>query len=321
MKTQGVGMNDWRGLEEFAQVVERGSLTKAAYSMGLSKSYISKTISDLEARLGVQLLFRSTRCISMTPAGELFYERCREMRRIYQEAEQELCTFQQSPSGRLRIGLCDVYGVTFMASIVAEFAERHPDVSLEVFAYLDPKELLAGEYDVVIRYGTLPDSEMKISRMGYLSYGLAASADYVAAHGWPSSPDDLQNHRCLCDASGSFYFSAEDGRVQRVKVKGNWTSNSAIALAIAARHGLGIAQVPISTILDPLADGSMVVLDEEWAYFDQEVWVCFPPGIQSAATRAFIDYLTGRFAKSRLTVQSAQSIRELYLLRGQGGGK
>ena len=309
-------MHDWRGLEEFVAVVEHGSFTKAAYALGLSKSYVSKTVSELEARLGVQLLFRSTRRVSLTSAGEIFYERCNEMRHIYADVERQLGAFQERPTGRLRIGLCDVYGVSFMAAIVAEFGGRYPEVSLEVIAYLNEKELVHGDYDVVIRYGQLPDSEMKISRIGYLSYGLVASHDYIAAHGWPKNVEELSAHSCLSDPSGFFYFNnSDDVRPLKVRVSGQWVSNSAIALGAASLRGLGIAQVPISTVLDPLRDGSMGILEQDWAFYDQEVWISFQPGITAAATRAFVDFLTSRFSKIRQNYRRPASYQALDRLR------
>lgn len=293
-------MNDWRGVSEFVHVVEHGSFTRAANALGLSKSYVSKSISELETRLGVQLLFRSTRRLSLTGAGERFFAHCSEMCRIYDIAERELGAFQERPTGRLRIGLCDIFGVSYMSAVVAEYSELYPDVTVEVVAYLREDELRRQDFDIVIRYGDLPDSEMKIRRIGYLSYCLCATQSYVDTHGWPRDMNALGGHECLVDPSGEFLFNSTDGRPLRARVSGRWTSNSAIALASAARRGLGIAQVPVGIIIDSLNAGDLVALEEDWSYFDREVWACFAPGIMAAATRAFLDHVALRFDNVRL---------------------
>ena len=294
--------SDWRGIHEFVQVVESGSFTRAAQSLHLSKSYISRTISSLEDRLGVQLLFRNTRRLSLTAAGEKFYQRCAQMRGIFSEAERELGELQAQPKGRLRIGLCDVFGVNFMSSIVAEFASRNREVSIEVVAYLREDELRYEDFDVLIRYGALADSELKIRKIGLLSYCLCAAPRFVANHPWPKNTEELKKLPCLSAPNGQFEFNGADAQspAQKLRVQGNWTSNSSIALAVAAKQGLGIAQVPLSIILDDVERGDLLVLDEDWAYHDKEVWACFPAGRATAANRAFIDFICTRFSNRRL---------------------
>ena len=306
--------SDWRGINEFVQVVESGSFTRAAQSLHLSKSYISRTISDLEDRLGVQLLFRNTRRLSLTAAGEKFYQRCAQMRGIFSEAERELGELQAQPKGRLRIGLCDVFGVSFMSSIVAEFASRNPEVSVEVVAYLREDELRYEDFDVLIRYGALADSELKIRKIGLLSYCLCASPRFVASHPWPKSVDELKKMACLSAPNGQFEFNGDaqgQSQIQKLRVQGNWTSNSSIALAVGAKQNLGIAQVTLSIILDDVTRGDLVVLDEDWAYLYKEVWACFPAGRATAANRAFIDFICTRFSNRRLRPSMQDAMKTL----------
>ncbi len=306
-------INDWRGINEFVQVVESGSFTRAAQSLHLSKSYISRTISDLEERLGVQLLFRNTRRLSLTAAGEKFYQRCTQMRGVFAEAERELGELQAQPKGRLRIGLCDVFGVSFMSSIVAEFASRNPEVSVEVVAYLREDELRYEDFDVLIRYGALADSELKIRKIGLLSYCLCASPRFLAKQPWPKNTEELKKLACLSAPNGLFEFNGEDASAaaQKLRVQGNWTSNSSIALAVAAKQGLGIAQVPLSIVLDDVERGDLLVLDEDWAYLDKEVWACFPAGRATAANRAFIDFICTRFSNRRLRPSMHDAVKIL----------
>jgi LysR family transcriptional activator of dmlA len=290
----------WRGIEEFLAVVGTGSFTAGAESLGVSKSYVSKMVSEVEARVGAQLLTRTTRRLSLTAAGDLFHERCLEMRASLIDIEQQMAQFQKRPIGRLRVGLSDIFGVSFMSSLVAGFSARHSEIAIEVVAYLRETDLVQESFDVVIRYGKLIDSSLKARLFGYLSYCLCASPDYIEKHGWPTTPTDLSAHACLTDLGGFFLLNDGDATTGRMKVSGGWKSNSGIALASAARHGLGIAQIPISVIRDDLHAGRLVALNRDWAFFDKEVWAVFSPGLMPAATRAFVDHLAASFEHSVL---------------------
>jgi LysR family transcriptional activator of dmlA len=290
----------WRGIEEFLAVIATGSFTAGAESLGVSKSYVSKMVSEVEARVGAQLLTRTTRRLSLTAAGELFHERCLEMRASLVDIEQQLAQFQKRPVGRLRVGLSDIFGVSFMSSLVAGFSARHDEIAIEVVAYLREADLIQESFDVVIRYGKLIDSSLKARLFGYLSYCLCASPEYIEKHGWPKEPADLASHSCLTDLSGFFLLRDTDAATGKIKVSGSWKSNSGIALASAARHGLGIAQIPISVIRDDLHAGRLVSLDRDWAFYDKEVWAVFSPGLMPAATRAFVDHLAASFEHSVL---------------------
>jgi DNA-binding transcriptional LysR family regulator len=294
-------MAAWEGIEEFLAVVADGSFTAAAEALGVSKSFVSKTVSELEARLGVQLIVRTTRRISLTAAGELFHRRCRAMREELAVVERSIGQFQSRPIGRLRIGLSDAFGLDFMSAVLADFSASHRDIAVEAIVYLRDAELVQENYDVLIRYGPLENSSAQARLFGYMSYCLCASPDYVAAHGWPVSPHDLSRYNCLVGPGGQFQFNGDI----RVRVSGNWVSNSGVALGWAARAGLGLAHLPISVVRDDLLRGDLLALKEEWSFFDQEVRAVFPAGIMPAATRAFIDYLIARFGKRKLRVSRA----------------
>lgn len=289
-------MSAWRGIDEFLTVIAAGSFTGAAERLGVSKSFVSKTVSELEARVGAQLIVRTTRRLSLTAAGEVFHQRCLAMRSELTDLERSMAQFQSHPIGRLRIVLSDTFGSDFMSALLADFSAQHPDIQIQVIAYLREADLTDENFDVAIRYGQLGDSSMRARLFGYLSYCLCASPDYVARHGWPASADDLSQHLCLSDPSGLYHFN--DG--QSVRVSGSWTSNSGVALRWAARRGLGLAHLPISVVRQDLNDGHLVALDDEWTYYDKEVRAVFPAGITPTATRAFIDYLTAHITHRKV---------------------
>ncbi|MFZ4603088.1 MAG: LysR family transcriptional regulator [Caulobacterales bacterium] len=289
-------MSSWRGIEEFLAVVERGSFTAASEELGVSKSFVSKAVHDLEERLGVQLLVRTTRRLSMTAAGESFFQECGDLHRRFQALERRVGLYGRSPVGKLRVGLSDIFGSEYMSGMLASFNLEHPAIEIEIIAYLDEGRVSQEQYDLVIRYGKLSDSNLRARPFGYLSYCLCAAPEYVERHGWPSSSNDLANHRCLTDRTATMSFN--DGDV--IKVSPRWMSNSGIALKGAVRKGLGVASLPVSVIRRELAEGSVIALEEEWAYFDKECWAVYSPGMISAATRAFIDYLVRRIPRTKI---------------------
>jgi len=289
-------VSSWRGIEEFLAVVERGSFTAASEELGVSKSFVSKAVHDLEERLGVQLLVRTTRRLSMTAAGESFFQECGDLHRRFQALERRVGLYGRSPVGKLRVGLSDIFGSEYMSGMLASFNLEHPAIEIEIIAYLDEGRVSQEQYDLVIRYGKLSDSNLRARPFGYLSYCLCAAPEYVERHGWPSSSNDLANHRCLTDRTATMSFN--DGDV--IKVSPRWMSNSGIALKGAVRKGLGVASLPVSVIRRELAEGSVIALEKEWAYFDKECWAVYSPGMISAATRAFIDYLVRRIPRTKI---------------------
>lgn len=289
-------MSAWRGIDEFLAVIAAGSFTGAADRLGVSKSFVSKTVGELENRVGTQLIVRTTRRLSLTAAGELFHARCLAMRGDLADLERSMAQFQTRPFGRLRIILSDTFGSDFMSALLADFSASHPDISIQVIAYLNEANLSEETFDVAIRYGSLTDSSLRARLFGYLSYCLCASPEYVEAHGWPTGPDDLGRHVCLTDPTGHYYFNGD----LSARVVGSWVSNSGVALRWAARRGLGLAHLPISVVRQDLIDGHLIAMDEAWTFHDKEVRAVFPPGIMPTATRAFIDYLTNRFSQMKV---------------------
>ncbi len=280
-------MSGWRGIDEFLAVVRSGSFTAAGHELGVSKSYVSKTVQQLEDRLGVQLLVRTTRRLSLTDAGRQFHAECAELQDRLTAVERRVGLYSTRPFGRLRIGLSDIFGSDFMSTMLADFSLKNPEIEIEAIAYLDEGQVMQERFDLTIRYGKLPDSNLRARMFGYLSYCLCASRKYVEEHGWPKTPEDLKNHSCLTDQSATMRFNAG----LEIKVVPRWRSNSGISLRSAVTRGLGIACLPVSVMRHGLADGTILALDRDWAYYDREVWAVYSQGIMPASTRAFIDYL------------------------------
>lgn len=301
----------WDGIEEYISVVETGSFTAAADQLGASKSFVSKRVSELETRLGVQLLKRTTRQVSMTAIGERFYASCREMRRSLAAASHEAAQMQKTPTGKLKVSLNDTYDVTFISAVMADFACQYPGVALEVHAGSRDVDLIGEDFDVAIRYGDLTDSSLRAARIGYLSFCLCASPAYLAEHGVPKGVADLKNHICVSDLNSYWWFNSTEG-TEKVRVNGRWKSNKGTALKVAAMRGLGMAQLPIAFVRSELAAGSLVSVEDEWSYYDREVWAIFAPGTPVPANlRLLLDFLSKKFARTQLRPWMQTSLTEL----------
>lgn len=293
-------MARWDGVEEFIHVVDAGSFTAAANELGVSKSFVSKQIGLLEARLGARLLQRTTRNQSLTPIGELFFKQCKEMSALFDEAEASVSEMQESPSGKLRIAINNAYGVDYMATAIAEFTSQYDELVIEVMTSMKDVDLVAEGYDLAIRYGHQEDSSLYAKRIGYHSFCLCAAPEYFEAHGAPRNITELKEHNCLSGFQGDWQFNHNSGSL-KVKVDGNWKSDDGAAVLAAARKGLGLAQLPISFILNDLQSGKLVPINDEWALFDREVWAVYGYSRNLAVkVRLFLDFLTKRFEPRKL---------------------
>ncbi|MFK7977932.1 MAG: LysR family transcriptional regulator [Halioglobus sp.] len=287
-------MGRWEGIEEYICVVESGSFTAAAEHMGVSKSYVSKQVSQLEDRLGVRLLQRTTRRLTLTESGNTFFGYCKDMSEQFERAESTLSDMQQSPKGTLRLALNSRYGTNYMAAAVADFSRKYPDLTVEVHSTFQDVDLLSGSYDLTVRYDKLEDSTLVARRLGGHSLCLCASPEYWEEHGQPESPDDLTQHNCLTTTDRFWLFNTEDRRdLLKVKVAGNWISEDGANLFAAAKASIGIAQLPDFYIAEAVKAGELVKLEnQEWSEYYRIAWAVYPNTRHlSAKVRFFIDFL------------------------------
>lgn len=285
-------MARWDGIEEFLEVVEAGSFTAAATRLGVSKSYISKQISALEDRFGARLLQRTTRQLTLTGVGEVFFQQCQQMAQQLADAETMISELQHEPLGTLKIALNSSYGVQYMATAVARFAQLHPQLTVEVSANYHDVDLLAEGYDLAIRYGELADSNLIARRLGPHSMCLCASPEYFAAHGVPRRIEDLRTHNCLVGAQRHWQFTQGDSSI-RVKVDGNWISEDGATHLAAARCGIGLAQLPDFFVQADVEQGNLLRVEADWAVYERVAWAVYPHSRHiSTKVRLFIDFVT-----------------------------
>ena len=285
----------------FAAVVEHGSLTRAAPGLGLSPSAVSRLIARLEDRLGVRLLQRTTRRVTPTAEGRLFYERAREILDEIDAAEELVGAGRLRPRGTLRVSLSHGFGMSRIVPLVPGFSDRYPDIELQL-AFADRRlDLVSEGIDVAIRLGPIRDEALIARRLADHGRIVCAAPAYLPRHGTPATPADLAGHNCILfdqpDYLNHWPFRGADGTVERVRVRGNFRSDNGDALFELLLGGLGIANAADFLALPHLAAGRLVPLLAEYAVDERTAIHAVYPQRRHlpAKVRAFIDFLVERF--------------------------
>lgn len=284
-------------LAAFVRVAELSSFTQAAASLGLPKSAVSSAVAALEARLGTQLLYRTTRRVQLTHDGHAFYERARD---LLSDARDMDAMFQQTPAtltGTLRVDMPVSTARTMIMPRLSEFLSQHPGLSLELSCTDRYVDVVAEGFDCVLRVGLLADSGLVARHIGDMTMVNVASADYVARCGMPMTLDDLDHHHMVHYVSqlgGKPYgFEYRDGHEYRTRdVPGRLYVNSTESFHAAVLAGLGIIQSPRAGLIGSLADGSLVQILPQYEAEPLPVSLIYPRRRhQARRVRAFMDWV------------------------------
>ncbi|HEY2754613.1 MAG TPA: LysR family transcriptional regulator [Pseudolabrys sp.] len=261
-------MDRFRTMESFVRVVRSGSFTIAASQLGLSRALVSRHVSDLEVRLGVRLLNRSTRSLSLTDEGHAYLDFCETVFRDIETNERSILRTRTEPVGTLKILAPKSFGTTHLSDAVIAFAKMQPrlrvSLMLENTPYRGAYDFAERSLDLVLCFSTVRSSSVVEEEIGALDWSLCASPDYLARAGRLSMPAELGEHACLVHVNVSpndtlWRFEGPKGPVP-VKVRGTFFSNHALALRKAAIAGLGITLVPRYSVADDLAAGTLVTV-------------------------------------------------------------
>ncbi|BCR04606.1 LysR family transcriptional regulator [Desulfuromonas versatilis] len=266
------------GVLEFVRVVETRGFASAARDLGISKACVSQRVRQLEDRLGTRLLQRTTRRVSLTEAGEIYYHHAREVVLQLQQGEERVRDFQESPKGPIRVSMIDGgLGEWYLAPALARFAARNPGVSLDIDLSARLVDLVAEGFDFAIRAGELADSSLIARKLSSFRYGIYASPDYLAARGTPLTPEQLGGHNCLTGSVLRWKFKMGE-RLVEIRPQGSWHSKSGQALIAAACEGVGIVRTASIYALQSLAAGELVELFGEWTKEHTPIWIVYPSG-------------------------------------------
>ncbi len=293
-------MNGWLSMDSFGAipvfvaVVESGGFSPAARFLGISKSAVSKRITQLEEQLGVKLLHRTTRKLSLTEAGEHYFEHARKANKAARDAEDAVAQLQGEPQGRLRINTPMSFGRLHMAPMIPEFLKRYPKISIDLVMDDKVVDLVSGGFDIAIRSGELADSSLIARRLAPLNSVLCASPEYLAAHTYPEQLNDLIHHNCL-----SFSYSNDvkewtfikEGCSQNIIVSGNYQVNNSEALRDAVLQGVGIARLPTFVAGPDIKSGKLIALFSEYKMPSQVInAVLIERQYMPAKVRVFLDF-------------------------------
>lgn len=284
-------MQRWDRVEAFVEVVRLGSFSAAARELRVSTSHVSRLVGQLENRLGTPLLYRTTRRLSLTDAGALYYEHCRHLLDGFREAETALNDFQVRPKGTLRLTCATTFGERYIAPLVNDFQCRHPQLAVHMHFTNRQVDLIDEGFDLAIRMGVLKDSSLIARRLCERREYVVGSRAYFEQVSRPHSLAELARHDCLLGSRDSWLF-AVDGQRREVRVSGRWQANSGPALLDAALKGLGLAQLPDYYVAPHLAGGELVSVLDNYQFTDTAVWAVYPRHRQlSAKVRQFVDHL------------------------------
>ena len=277
----------------FVRVAELASFTLAAQALGISRTVASDRVMALEARLGVKLLHRTTRRVSLTEAGVAYLDRARQALAMLEEAEAEAAHLTARPRGVLRVNAPVTFGFRHVAPAVASYLAANPDLGVELTLTDRMVNLLEEQVDVVVRVGRLVDSSLVARRLAPCRIVVCAAPSYIAARGMPLHPAELARHDCLSyayAAEGDLWRFERDGQQEAVRVSGRVWSNNGDALYHAALEGLGILLNPTFIIGEALRDGRLVPVLPGWAAPALSVNAVYPPNrFLPAKTRGFIE--------------------------------
>lgn len=299
-------MDRLQAMQVFTRVVDTNSFTKAAETLDLPRASVTTIIQNLEAHLGVRLMHRTTRRLSLTPDGAAYYERCVRILADVEETESSLQSSGKKPHGKLRVDMPGSLGRTIVIPALREFRERYPDIDLQLGLSDRPVDLLQEGVDCVVRVGALQDSSLVARRIGLFEGVTCASPEYLAQAGEPRALAELSQHRAIN------YFSSRTGRIinwsflvdgkeVEVKMEGAISVNDADACVACAVEGFGLIQMPLFLVLPHLCSGALKEVLPEWKPLPMPISAVYPHSRHlSPKVRVFVDWVAEVFDRCPL---------------------
>jgi DNA-binding transcriptional LysR family regulator len=288
-------------MTSFVAVVDAGSFVGAADAIGMSKAAVSRHVAELEQRLGARLLHRTTRRLSLTDDGQLFYARAKDMLAAVDEAESEISSRSGEPSGRLRINAPLSFGVLHLAPLWPRFAQLYPKVSLDIELSDRVVDLVEEGYDLAIRITNLPNSQLVSRQLATTRMIACASPQYLAQHGTPAHPDELAQHEVISysyfAARDEWTFTAPQETPVVVHTHARIHANNGDTCRAAALEHQGIILQPDFIVSDDLRRGDLVELLPTWRTMTLGIHAVYPSRKHlPIKTRRLVDFLVEAFA-------------------------
>ena len=297
-------MDQLAEMRVFVRAIERGTFAGAASDLRLTPSAVSKLVRRLEARLGVRLVNRTTRKLSLTAEGETYFHSGRRLIEAMDDLEHDVAASANHPRGLLRINTAVSFGVQHLAPALIEFHRRYPDVRIDLSLTDRAVDLHAEHIDVAVRVGPLGESSLMARKITEIKRVICASPQYVERFGAPDGPADLARHRCIVFSArgrAGWPFNTADGGMEEVHVSGTFASDNLDCILQLALQGAGIARLPDFMTAEPIRSGRLVPLLAEHHHPERTAaFAVFQPGTQKLPkVRVFLDFLVERFGGAR----------------------
>jgi DNA-binding transcriptional LysR family regulator len=300
-------------LQFFSTLATSGSLTAAARELGITTPAVSRHLAQMESAIGVALVNRTTRRMSLTPEGELYLSQARRILGDIDDLAEMIGSAKVTPKGLLRVNATLGFGRGYVAPIISQFVREYPDVEVQLQLSVNPPPLTEDAFDVCIRFGEPPEARVIARHIAPNRRVLCASPKYLKRHGIPKSPADLAKHQCIGIRQGEEAYgvwrlrlgsgkgarSTKAAKPEAIKIRGNLTTNDGGVAVNWALDGHGILMRAEWDIADYLKNGKLVLVLPQYHTPDADIYAVYPPRHQmSARVRAFVDFVAAALRKS-----------------------
>lgn len=293
-------MDKLASMNVFTKVAKAGSFAAAAKELSISRAMATKHVMQLENSLGVRLLNRTTRQLSLTEVGSIYFERCLQILDDIEEGELAVTQMQTEPRGTLKVASPPFFGTYHLAPAISEYLRHYPDVHVELLLQGGTVDVIEAGLDLAVHLGELAESSLIARKLATSRQVVCGAPAYFAANGVPKTPDDLKNHNCLFNWSwpqkDHWQFRDPDGKKITVRVAGNLQANVSGALRLAAINGLGLVLLPTYMGGHDLRKGRLQAVMTEYEPATLDIHAVYPHRKNlSAKVRTFVDFLYARF--------------------------
>lgn len=290
-------------MQVFISVVDSGSFSESARRLGISQPSVSRQVNSLEEYLGIRLLHRSTRRLSLTEAGQIYYEKARKVQLDVIDAYESISGFKEKPSGMLKISLPYVWADTKITPHLAEFLQQYPDIQLSIECNDEMQNLIEDQLDLVIRVGDLKDSANIAVSFGTIRLVMCATRNYIQQYGMPNTPSDLQNHNFILYEDYNQVTIKSSTNTQNIRVSGSVSTNMVSVMLTAIQQDIGMSILPDLLINHLLETGELVDIMPDAEISIKNLPISQVYALYSnrrhlpAKVRAFLDFFRPRFNK------------------------
>lgn len=268
-------MINWDGISEFVAVVEQNGFTSAAQRLNTSAAQVSRKVAALEQRLAVKLLNRTTRKVSLTEAGQLYYQQCKQLVNGLEHADLMVSQMQTKPTGLIKLTAPVTYGERIIAPLLNDFLVKYPDLEVELILSNLTLDLIDQGIDLAIRLGQLKDSSLIAKRLANRKLFVCATPEYLNKYGTPHALSELNHHQCLVGSREQWRFK-EANKTRNLSVQGRIKYNSGPALLDAALKHLGLVQLPDFYVASQLTSGVLSEVLRPFQDDSEAVWAIYP---------------------------------------------